>query len=35
MNKVSNGGIVLLYDGGGLRKYVVEVLFKIIFGLKK
>lgn len=34
MSKFRNGGIVLLYDGGGLRDYVVEVLFNIINGLK-
>ncbi|MCL2926498.1 MAG: polysaccharide deacetylase family protein [Trichodesmium sp. MAG_R01] len=35
LNKASNGGIVLLHDGGGPRKHVVEALPKIISGLKK
>ena len=35
LNKASNGGIVLLHDGGGPRGHVVEALPNIIAGLKK
>lgn len=35
MNKASNGGIVLLHDGGGPRDHVVKALPDIIAGLRK
>ena len=35
LNRASNGGIVLLHDGGGPRGHVVEALPNIIAGLKK
>ena len=35
IKKVSNGGIVLLHDGGGPRMHVVKALPKIIEELKK
>ncbi|WP_094671355.1 polysaccharide deacetylase family protein, partial [Hydrocoleum sp. CS-953] len=35
LNRSSNGGIVLLHDGGGPRGHVVEALPNIIAGLKK
>jgi len=35
LNKASNGGIVLLHDGGGPRGHVVQALPNIIAGLKK
>ncbi|NEQ39808.1 MAG: polysaccharide deacetylase family protein [Okeania sp. SIO3I5] len=35
LNKASNGGIVLLHDGGGPRGHVVEALPNIIAGLKQ
>ena len=35
LNKASNGGIVLLHDGGGPRGHVVQALPNIIAGLRK
>lgn len=35
LSQASNGGIILLHDGGGPRYHVVEALPKIIAGLKK
>ena len=35
LNKASNGGILLLHDGGGPTGHVVEALPNIIAGLKQ